>query len=326
MANEIRLVGYASGTTLYGVIRKKNGDVWYVVGEVFEAWGTGSRTAADYAIELTDKGGQMYIADFPTAITDADTYIIEAYRQSSDDPADSDSYAGHVEMVWTGTASVEVETVSTTATSLCNYALSKIGGGGIGSNDFRIDSIYDGGQTANHCLRIHPPVRKEVLCRAWWSEATKYADLGAELSNIDKADWEYAFNLPSDYLGRCQQIPESYHRSTKSKHIIQYDHEVVRGMLFTNIYSNTDGDSAYIRYIYNLTETGELSPLLYEAIAVKLAAELSGALLADGGKRRYDLITEYEELVLDVAQGENNMQHGDDECLGEYTAITCRTD
>ena len=61
-------------------------------------------------------------------------------------------------------------------------------------------------------------------------------------------------------------------------------------------------------------------------MAVKGAAELSGAMLADEGQRRRELIIEYEELVLDVAEGENNMEHGDHECLGEYSAITCRTD
>lgn len=40
MANEIH-VNYASGNTLYTVVRNAVGDVWYVSGQVFETWGTG---------------------------------------------------------------------------------------------------------------------------------------------------------------------------------------------------------------------------------------------------------------------------------------------
>lgn len=210
-----------------------------------------------------------------------------------------------------------------TETTLCNYALAKMGGGL--EESFKIDSISGDSDTEVLCELLYDQVRKEVLCRAWWSEAAKYAELGDELDDIDKADWEYAFNLPDDYLGRCKQINESYHRSTKSKYQVEYDKEIAGGMLFTNHYSNSDEDTAYIKYIYDLEDPSEFGPLLYEAVAIKLAAELCPAMLSDKGETKRRLLEEYEGLVLPLAEGMNAEQQGDDEDKGEFTALTCRT-
>lgn len=214
-----------------------------------------------------------------------------------------------------------------TNTDLCNYALSKVGGGGdLGS--FKItnydDAVADKSDDAILCRLLLPPVRKEVLCRARWLEATKYAELTADITSIEKADWEYAFTLPTDYLGRCQQINEDYHRSTKPRYIVQYDKEIVQGILFTNEYSNSDDDAAYIKYIFDLTDVSKFSPLLYNAIATKLASALAAVKLADKGVRRLQLEQEFEQLVLPLAEGENAEQNGDDEDLGTYSAIDAR--
>lgn len=208
-----------------------------------------------------------------------------------------------------------------TVSNLCKDALDKIGGG---DAKFTIESINDGSATANLCLRKYPQVFKEVLCRAWWNEATKFADLGGELSGVEKAGWEYAFNLPSDYLGKCKQINQDYYYSTKI--IIEYDKMIMQGKLFTNNYSNTDGDSAFIKYIFNLTDVSKFSPLLYAAVATKLAAELSPSILVDKGNvRRYFLLQEYESIVLPLAEGENAEEKGDNEDDGTYTALNVRT-
>ncbi len=41
MANEIH-ANYASGNTLYAVVRNAAGDLWFVAGQAFEFWGTGA--------------------------------------------------------------------------------------------------------------------------------------------------------------------------------------------------------------------------------------------------------------------------------------------
>lgn len=328
MANEIRTT-YTTGSTIDGYVKRpSDGYVWYPAGETFEEWGTNNRTAADYAaITMTESasGSCYYIGSFPTDITTEAKYDVQLRLRSGANPADSDTPIGLEQVDWTGAEEVEEEVVEVTWTDFSNYALSKIGGGGEDVGSFRIANLYETTDTAALCRVLIPQIRKEVLCRAWWNEATKYADLGAELSGVKKAGWEYAFNLPQDYIGRCKQINEDYHKSTKPRYIAEYDKEINQGRLFTNNYTNSDGDSAYIKYIFKLTDISKFSPLLYEAMAVKMGAELAGALLADNGERRQVLLREYEGLVLPVAEGANQEEIGDDEDLGEYSSITCRT-
>jgi len=321
MSNELRTTWPTGQDVFVCIIRKSDGKVWYPAGAVFETWGTGSRVVTDYNAATLDEiasGAGYYIGDFPTAITTEGRYDAQLRVTGITDPM------GALEVYWTGAAAVEEEAVSNTWTDFCNYAISKVGGGK--DDNFFIPNVTDtSNSTAVLCARLYPRVRQEVLCRAWFAEATKYADLGAELSGVAQAGWEYAFNLPTDYLGKCQQINESYHSSTKAEYTHRYDVEVASGRMFTNSYSNADGDSAYIRYVWKLTDPTKLAPLTYEAMAVKMAAELSPALLSDqGGKRRYFLVQEFEEIVLPLAEGLSREQSGDDSENGNYSAITDR--
>lgn len=74
MSNEIR-TGFASGNTLSAVARRRADQyVWYPSGGVWEVFGTGDRTNADYDISLTDKGGNYYVGDFDGNITEPELY------------------------------------------------------------------------------------------------------------------------------------------------------------------------------------------------------------------------------------------------------------
>jgi hypothetical protein len=99
-ASEIR--AFAPGvTTAYAVIREADGDVWYISGQVFEVWGTGARTAADYDISLTDKSGDMFVGDFDTNVS-AGAYIVATHYQSGGAPADTDPVVWVDEGNWDG--------------------------------------------------------------------------------------------------------------------------------------------------------------------------------------------------------------------------------
>lgn len=107
MANEIQ-VNYASGNTLYAVIRNTAGNVWYVAGQTFEVWGTGGRTANDYDISLTDKSGSRYVGSFDANIP-AGRYSIQVFLQAGANPADGDTFTAGKEIVWSGTGTVTAE-------------------------------------------------------------------------------------------------------------------------------------------------------------------------------------------------------------------------
>ena len=107
MANEIH-VDYASGNTLYAVVRDHAGAIWYPAGQVFEGWGTGGRAADDYDISLTDKGGSRYVGSFDGNIP-AGRYSVQIFLQAGANPADGDSLVASDEIVWSGTGQVTAD-------------------------------------------------------------------------------------------------------------------------------------------------------------------------------------------------------------------------
>lgn len=109
MANEIQ-VDYASGSTLYAVVRNAAGAVWYVAGKVFEAWGTAGRTADDYDVSLTDKSGSRYVGNFDVNIP-AGRYWVQTFLQAGASPADGDSIIESEEVVWSGTGRVTADKI-----------------------------------------------------------------------------------------------------------------------------------------------------------------------------------------------------------------------
>jgi hypothetical protein len=145
MANEIR-TDYASGNTLYAVIRNSAGDVWYSAGQVFESWGTGGRDADDYDISLIDKNGSRYVGNFDINIP-AGRYTIQIFLQAGANPADSDNLLGSDEIIWSGTGRL------TTDKLLANKAIQNKSTGEIKYYD-------DDGQTV---LLIHTPVDTEAI-------------------------------------------------------------------------------------------------------------------------------------------------------------------
>jgi len=107
MANEIH-ADYASGNTLYAVVRNAADDVWYVAGQVFEAWGTGGRTADDYDISLIDKSGSRYVGSFDDNVP-AGRYTVQVFRQAGANPANGDALVASNEIVWSGTGRVTAD-------------------------------------------------------------------------------------------------------------------------------------------------------------------------------------------------------------------------
>jgi hypothetical protein len=107
MANEIH-IDYASGNTLYAVIRDVAGNVWYVAGQIFEPWGTAGRTADDYNMSMVDKNGSRYVGDLDANIP-ADRYSIQTFLQAGADPADSDTLVASEEVVWSGTGRITAD-------------------------------------------------------------------------------------------------------------------------------------------------------------------------------------------------------------------------
>jgi hypothetical protein len=132
MPNEIQ-VDYASGNTLYAVIRGPAGQVWYIAGETFENWGAGGHTADDYDIALTDSSGSHYVGDFDACVSGG-SYSIQIFRQAGAYPADTDTLVSSRQILWTGSGEL------TAAKILANRAV-------MNKVDGMIDYYDDDGQT-----------------------------------------------------------------------------------------------------------------------------------------------------------------------------------
>ncbi|MCX5647015.1 MAG: hypothetical protein NTZ17_20390 [Phycisphaerae bacterium] len=115
MANEIQ-ADYASGNTLYAVIRNRSGQVWLPAQQTFENWGLGGHTADDYDLALTDRTGSRYIGDFDPGLPSGD-YCVQIFRQAGATPADGDMLVSSREILWTGTGEL------TAAKLLANRAI-----------------------------------------------------------------------------------------------------------------------------------------------------------------------------------------------------------
>lgn len=103
MSRELKIVYHNSGSpVLYGCLRQPGtGHVWYPAGATFEAWGTGSRTASDYDLTVTHRGGSVWTADMPTGMV-AGLYDFVVYLQSGASPADGDVPVSSDRGRWTG--------------------------------------------------------------------------------------------------------------------------------------------------------------------------------------------------------------------------------
>ncbi len=104
MANEI-FRDFPSGSNLYSAVRRSGGDVWYIVGESFEAWGNGGHDASDYATVLVDRKGSHYEGDFPSGIP-AGRYTVQIFLRSGIAPADTDTTLGEDDFRWSGSGQI----------------------------------------------------------------------------------------------------------------------------------------------------------------------------------------------------------------------------
>lgn len=206
--------------------------------------------------------------------------------------------------------------IAHTEADICNLALIQDGADLITSL-----ASSDTSDNANLCRRLYPIVKDSCLTRWEWNGVTKFADLGAEASVSEQADWEYVFNLPDDCMQVIAQIDEGNHKK-------KFAHAVKGRQLYTNNYSNDDGDSAYIDYI-SIAAVSLFSPQLIEYIALKLALRMAPKLLGTSEGAAIIMQTMERELRLKILpeaigrnQAEGDADGGNDE--GECTWLTGR--
>lgn len=212
-----------------------------------------------------------------------------------------------------------------TETEVANIALGKIGGAGDQiDGDAFIDDIDAGTDKVTNWIKLQfPVIRKLVItdlaiAGCPFQEASKFADLGAELSADDApefAQWEHVFNLPGDYLSMIMQFDEAnvqqrykpeFQRKFEVKPNKAADGHVLMTNDYTNVVSGGSANSAFIEYAFDLTNTGIWSISLIDCVSTRLAAEISP--IVQKPEQRIPMLTEYDRFTALQAQAFNRTQ------------------
>lgn len=167
--------------------------------------------------------------------------------------------------------------MASTAVSLCNRALSRIGAE-------LITSLSGDSVNAQHCNTLYPGARREVLASHDWSFAIKRQSLTQLTATVD--DWDYTYQLPSD----CLKVVEMVDATDKT-------YQIEGQQLLCNESSVT------LRYVYDKTHTAGDSPLFESALVLRLASLLSGP-IKNARRLEQELLQEYL-MVLTKARGED---------------------
>jgi len=163
-----------------------------------------------------------------------------------------------------------------TETSLCNQALGKIGA-------TRIENVESDTSIQAIQCRLHYELTRDSLLRShWW----RFASDRAKLESTDTPDfeWDYAFDLPDDFL-RMKSI---YEDSISTTNFRSY---VIEGKLLL-----TNEDEMSIRYVKKVTDVTEFDPLFIEVLILQLALKFIGPLSGGNAKLQESIQKELARL------------------------------
>ena len=130
----------------------------------------------------------------------------------------------------------------------------------------RITDIDAQEKNANVLRDIYDEVRAEILRAHTWKFATKFKILG-RLSTSPAMRWDHAYALPSDWVRTI-----SLHDNDAGTGNVAFEEAEIEdvGALFCSI------ETAYLSYVYEVTDPNRLSPGFRTAFAFALAVQAPG--------------------------------------------------
>ncbi len=147
--------------------------------------------------------------------------------------------------------------------SICNKALLRVG-------QAPIQSINEQSTEAAYCRQFFDDARKATLRGHAWSFATKVVQL-AELGAETSYRYEHVYQKPADCLAIIEVLPDG----TVYPDYQKVEFEVIGQTIQTNDYS------AWVKYVYNESDTTKFDDLFVEALSYRLAADLAMPLSRD---------------------------------------------
>ena len=189
--------------------------------------------------------------------------------------------------------------MSLTQTKVCNLSLGRVGAQSIMSID------DEDSKSARVCLNAFEATVREVARAGEWNCLKKRCTL-ARLTAAPAFEWEYQFQLPTDFISLTELNGVDYHGEP------QDDWEIEGRLLLT------DAEEAKVRYIAYVEDTGQWDSLFTNAVVVLLASKIAVPILQDEG-RAGALLSEYERVALPKARmkdGNEKRKRRHDPCEG----------
>lgn len=143
--------------------------------------------------------------------------------------------------------------MSLTETDICNSALIKIGAQ-------RITSLNDDSEPARLCKEQYPKVRDALLRSHPWNFCITREELAAS-TDTPVFGFDYQFLVPTNCLRVLEIDVDDYDWQREGNYIL------------------TDSSTLKIKYIKKITDTSRYDSTFAEALATKLAADISYSLI-----------------------------------------------
>lgn len=160
------------------------------------------------------------------------------------------------------------------AVEICNLALLKFG-------EITISAIDTTTNQGRALTVFYPLLRQQLIYSYQWNFALTRADISAQVATTPAFGWDYAYTLPSD----CLRVVEFYGQDV--------EYEIENGQLLTD-----SDEEIYIRYLKDVSTTGEFSPSFVDCLATLIGAELSAKL--QGGSKGQSMRNQLLQELLQI--------------------------
>lgn len=150
-----------------------------------------------------------------------------------------------------------------TVIQIVNSALIKLG-------SKQITALTDSSDAALTMNALYEPIRDDLLAAHVWNFATKRAKL-ARLTETPAYGWDYAYQLPADYL-RVVEVHDNDAGAGGAAYKIE-TLDTVGPVVMANV------SDVWCRYIARITDPNVFSSNFREALSWALAANAAGRLL-----------------------------------------------
>lgn len=124
MANELQIMYQGASANLYVIVRNPaDYKVWDVANTAWATWSNGS--IGDYDIVMSDRGGDLYTADFPSSISVGTRVVATFYDRAGGSPAITDKVLDVADLTWDGAGVSSGSSVSLDSRALTTLASAK---------------------------------------------------------------------------------------------------------------------------------------------------------------------------------------------------------